>query len=29
MTKTLPNKVLETFVSTNQMRVRVEGWVKR
>jgi hypothetical protein len=29
MTKALPNKALETFVSTNQMRVRVEGWVKR
>jgi len=29
MTKALPNKALETFVSTNQVRVRVEGWVKR
>ncbi len=29
ITKALPNKALETFVSTNQMRVRVEGWVKR
>jgi hypothetical protein len=29
MTKATPNKALETFVSTNQIRVRVEGWVKR
>jgi hypothetical protein len=29
MTKAIPNKALETFVSTNQMRVRIEGWVKR
>jgi hypothetical protein len=25
MTKAIPNKALETFVSTNQIRVRVEG----
>jgi hypothetical protein len=29
MTKATPNKALETFVSTNQIRVRVEGWVRR
>jgi hypothetical protein len=29
MTKATPNKALETFVNTNQIRVRVEGWVKR
>ncbi len=29
MTKATPNKALETFVSTNQVHVRVEGWVKR
>ena len=29
MTKALPNKALETFISTNGIRVRVEGWVKR
>jgi hypothetical protein len=29
MTKANPNKALETFVSTNRIRVRVEGWVKR
>jgi hypothetical protein len=29
MTKATPNKALETFVSTNRIRVRIEGWVKR
>ena len=29
MTKGNPNKALETFVDTNTLRVRVEGWVKR
>jgi hypothetical protein len=29
MTKAMPNKALETFVSTNEIRIRVEGWVKR
>jgi hypothetical protein len=29
MTKATLNKALETFVNTNQIRVRVEGWVKR
>jgi hypothetical protein len=29
MTKATPNKALENFVTTNKIRVRVEGWVKR
>jgi hypothetical protein len=29
MTKATPNKALKTFISTNQIRVRVEGWVRR
>jgi hypothetical protein len=29
MTKVNPNKALETFVDTNTLCVRVEGWVKR
>jgi len=29
MTKSNPNKALETFISTNSLDVRVEGWVKR
>ena len=29
MTKANPNKVLETFITTNTLSVRVEGWVKR
>ena len=29
MTKVTPNKALENFVTTNKIRVRVEGWVKR
>jgi hypothetical protein len=29
MTKAKPNPTLETFVSTNRLTVRVEGWVKR
>jgi len=29
MTKSNPNKALETFIGTNSLNVRVEGWVKR
>jgi hypothetical protein len=29
MTKAVLNKALETFISTNRIRVQVEGWVKR
>jgi hypothetical protein len=29
MTKATPNKTLENFVTTNKIRVRVEGWAKR
>jgi hypothetical protein len=29
MTKATPNKALENFVSTNTLRIRVEGWVDR
>src|SRR6266568_5265519 len=29
MTKVNPNKALETFVDTNTLCIRVEGWVKR
>jgi hypothetical protein len=29
MTKATLNKALENFVTTNKIRVRVEGWVKR
>lgn len=29
MTKVNPNQALTTFVDTNQLQVRVEGWVKR
>jgi hypothetical protein len=29
MTKGTPNKALETFINTNQLIVRIEGWVKR
>jgi hypothetical protein len=29
LTKASPNKALETFVDTNTLCVRVEGWVKR
>ena len=29
MTKSSPNKALETFIETNSLTVRVEGWVKR
>lgn len=29
MTKATPNRALETFMTTNQLRVRVEGWVNR
>jgi hypothetical protein len=26
MTKASPNKALESFINTNHLRVRVEGW---
>ena len=29
MTKANPNRALETFVDTNSLRVRIEGWIKR
>jgi hypothetical protein len=29
MTKAEPNKALEKFITTNTLRVRVEGWVER
>jgi hypothetical protein len=29
MTKANPNRALETFVDTNSLRIRIEGWVKR
>lgn len=29
MTKSVPNKALETLISTNELTIRVEGWVKR
>jgi hypothetical protein len=29
MTKATPNRALETFVTENQVSIRVEGWVKR
>ena len=29
MTKASPNKSLETLVSTNELTVRLEGWVQR
>jgi hypothetical protein len=29
MTKGTPNKALEKFIDTNQLTVRIEGWVKR
>ena len=29
MTKISPNKALERFVDTNEITVRMEGWVKR
>jgi len=29
MTKGTPNKALERFIDTNQLDIRVEGWVKR
>lgn len=29
LTKASPNKVLESFISTNEVTVRVEGWVSR
>ena len=29
MTKVNPNKALETFINTNELRIRLEGWVQR
>jgi len=29
MTKGTPNKALERFIDTNQLDIRVKGWVKR
>ena len=29
MTKGTPNKALEKFIDTNELSVRIEGWVKR
>src|ERR1700712_661422 len=29
MTKSVPNKALTTFINTNEIEVRVEGWVER
>ena len=29
ITKVNPNSALETFINTNRLRIRVEGWVKR
>jgi hypothetical protein len=29
MTKANPNKSLESFINTNELSVRVEGWVQR
>lgn len=29
MTKSTPNKALETFINTNELEIRVEGWVRR
>ena len=29
MTKTKPNRLLETFINTNKLDIRVKGWVKR
>ena len=29
MIKGTPNKALERFIDTNQLDIRVEGWVKR
>ena len=29
MTKSSPNKALETFIDTNKLQIRIEGWVKR
>ena len=29
MTKLSPNKALETFIDTNKLQIRIEGWVKR
>jgi hypothetical protein len=29
MTKSSPNKSLETLISTNELTIRIEGWVQR
>jgi hypothetical protein len=29
MTKSTPNRALEMFIDSNQLSVRVEGWVQR
>jgi hypothetical protein len=29
MTKSTPNKALEKFIDSNQLSIRVEGWVQR
>jgi hypothetical protein len=29
ITKSNPNKIFETFIDTNSLRIRVERWVKR
>jgi hypothetical protein len=29
MTKGTPNKALERFINTNQLDIRIKGWVKR
>jgi hypothetical protein len=29
MTKSNPNKALETFIDTNNLRIRVKKWVKK
>jgi hypothetical protein len=29
ITKAKPNLLLETFINTNRLDIRVEGWVKR
>jgi hypothetical protein len=29
MTKPAPNKALERFIDSNQLNIRVEGWVQR
>jgi hypothetical protein len=29
MTKSTPNKALEKFIDSNQLSIRIEGWVQR